>query len=74
MTATAPELSAIRSTVRQLVDSFGAADYYPTQVDQGGHCTDLWNALGASGYLGVHLPVEYGGGGLGLSELANISK
>ncbi|TDO10136.1 hypothetical protein EV580_4421 [Mycobacterium sp. BK086] len=70
--ASAPELAAIRSAVRQLVESFGAADYYQAQVDQGGHCAELWNALGASEYLGVHLPTEYGGGGLGLGELATV--
>lgn len=68
----APELLEVHSAVRQLVESFGAADYYQDQVDQGGHCAELWNALGDNGYLGVHLPVEYGGGGLGLAELATV--
>jgi alkylation response protein AidB-like acyl-CoA dehydrogenase len=34
----------------------------------------LWNELGANGYLGVHLPGEYGGGGLGLCELAAVAE
>jgi len=66
------ELIAVRSAVRQLVESFGAAEYYQDQVDQGDHCDQLWNAMGDNGYLGVHLPVEYGGGGLGLTELAAV--
>ncbi|MCX2930052.1 acyl-CoA/acyl-ACP dehydrogenase [Mycobacterium sp. CVI_P3] len=66
------ELVAIRSVVHQLVETFGAADYYQQQVDQGGHCAELWNALGTNGYLGVHLPAEYGGGGLGLAELSAV--
>lgn len=68
----APELAEIRSAVRQLVDSFGGADYYQHEVDGGGHCGELWRAMGSGGYLGVHLPEEYGGGGQGLSELAAV--
>lgn len=68
----APDLAEIRSAVRQLVDSFGGADYYQNEVDGGGHCAELWNALGSDGYLGVHLPEEYDGGGQGLFELSAV--
>jgi alkylation response protein AidB-like acyl-CoA dehydrogenase len=33
---------------------------------------ELWDALGEKGFLGVHLPAEYGGGGLGLMELTAV--
>ena len=36
------------------------------------NCAELWDALGTKGYLGVHLPEKYGGGGLGLRELAIV--
>ena len=36
--------------------------------------TELWDAVGDAGFLGVHLPEEYGGGGGGLSELAIVSE
>lgn len=65
------EHHAMREAVRGIVAKFGP-DYYQQQVDDGGSCADLWNTLGANGYLGVHLPEEYGGGGLGLSELAIV--
>jgi alkylation response protein AidB-like acyl-CoA dehydrogenase len=62
---------AIRDAVAAIAARFGP-DYYQRQVDDGGNCAELWNALGAKGYLGVHLPEEYGGGGLGLRELAIV--
>jgi alkylation response protein AidB-like acyl-CoA dehydrogenase len=62
---------AIRDAVGGIVASFGP-DYYQQQVDDGGNCEQLWNALGDKGYLGVHLPEKYGGGGLGLRELAIV--
>jgi alkylation response protein AidB-like acyl-CoA dehydrogenase len=47
-------------------------DYYQQQVADGANCAELWDALGTKGYLGVHLPEKYGGGGLGLRELAIV--
>ena len=71
MLATSNEERAIRDAVGGIARSFGP-DYYQQQVDDGGNCAELWNALGAKGYLGVHLPEKYGGGGLGLRELAIV--
>ncbi len=66
--AASEEERAIRDAVRGIVAQYGP-DYYQQQVDDGGNCAELWNELGDNGYLGVHLPEEYGGGGLGLGEL-----
>ena len=68
---TGAEERAIRDAVNGIANSFGP-DYYQQQVDSGGNCAELWEALGAKGYLGVHLPEKYGGGGLGLAELAMV--
>jgi alkylation response protein AidB-like acyl-CoA dehydrogenase len=65
------EHRAIREAVNGIAAQFGP-EYYQQQVDTGGSGADLWKMLGANGYLGVHLPEEYGGGGLGLSELAIV--
>ena len=65
------EERAIRDAVAAIAGRFGP-DYYQRQVDDGGNCAELWNALGAKGYLGVHLPEKYGGGGLGMRELAIV--
>jgi alkylation response protein AidB-like acyl-CoA dehydrogenase len=70
LTATDEQL-ALREAVGGIARTFGP-DYYQEQVDTGGHCEALWRALGEKGYLGVHLPEAYGGGGLGLSELAMV--
>lgn len=71
MFATGEEERAIRDAISGIADSFGP-DYYQRQVDAGANCAELWEALGTKGYLGVHLPEEYGGGGLGLRELAIV--
>ncbi|EHB58039.1 Butyryl-CoA dehydrogenase [Mycolicibacterium rhodesiae JS60] len=62
---------AIRDAVRGIATGFGP-DYYQEQVDSGGNCSELWNTLGRNGYLGVHLPERYGGGGRGLREIAMV--
>jgi len=67
----ADEQLALREAVCGIARSFGPA-YFQEQVDDGGSCDDLWSALGEKGYLGVHLPETYGGGGLGLCELAIV--
>jgi alkylation response protein AidB-like acyl-CoA dehydrogenase len=69
--AASVEERAIRDTVGGIAGTFGP-DYYQQQVDRGGNCAQLWDALGAKGYLGMHLPEKYGGGGLGLRELAIV--
>jgi len=65
------EERAIRHAVAAIAGRFGP-DYYQQQVDAGGNCGELWDALGANGYLGVHLPERYGGGGLGMREIAIV--
>jgi alkylation response protein AidB-like acyl-CoA dehydrogenase len=69
--STSEEARAIRDAVAGIAGGFGP-DYYQQQVDQGGNCAQLWDALGANGYLGVHLPEQYGGGGLGMREMAIV--
>lgn len=69
--ATSDEERALREAVGGISRSFGP-DYYQQQVDTGGHAQELWQALGEKGYLGVHLPESYGGGGLGMRELAIV--
>jgi len=69
--ASSDEEHALRAAVGGISRSFGPA-YYQDQVDTGGHALELWRALGDKGYLGVHLPEAYGGGGHGLRELAIV--
>lgn len=65
------EEELLRKSVFALSASFGPS-YHQRVTDAGEPATELWNALGGAGYLGVHLPEAYGGGGGGLYELAAV--
>lgn len=64
-----PEEEQIRKSVAAISSAYGP-DYHQKVVNAGEPATELWNDLARAGFLGVHLPEEYGGGGGGLSELA----
>jgi hypothetical protein len=49
---TSDEERAIRAAVGGIAGAFGP-DHYHQQVDDGGNCSELWNALGAKGYLAL---------------------
>ena len=67
------EHEMLRAAVRDVARQFGH-DYYAEQARTGGRTDALWKAVGDLGFLGVHLPEEYGGGGGGLYELAIVSE
>jgi alkylation response protein AidB-like acyl-CoA dehydrogenase len=66
-----PEHQALRASVRQIADKYGV-DYAKQRARRGEPLTELWQDLGAAGFLGVSLPEEYGGGGAGIYELALV--
>jgi alkylation response protein AidB-like acyl-CoA dehydrogenase len=43
-------------------------------VEDGVPPTELWDALASRGYLGVNIPEEYGGGGLGMGALSAVGE
>jgi alkylation response protein AidB-like acyl-CoA dehydrogenase len=47
-------------------------EYATERARHGKPLTELWQAMGAAGFLGVNLPEEYGGGGAGIYELALV--
>ena len=65
------EHQALRKTVAEIAGPFGGA-YYAAKARAREPCTELWRALGETGFIGVNLPEEYGGGGGGLTELAIV--
>jgi alkylation response protein AidB-like acyl-CoA dehydrogenase len=67
------EETMLRETVRSICLSFGP-HYTRDKVAAGEPPTELWDALASRGYLGVNIPEEYDGGGLGMSALAAVGE
>ena len=61
----------LREAVSGVARKYGYA-YYGPRARAFEPPTELWDELGRLGYLGVNLPVEHGGGGLGVRELAIV--
>jgi alkylation response protein AidB-like acyl-CoA dehydrogenase len=66
-----PEHDLLRSSAAEVAGRFGH-DYFLAQAKSGGKTDELWQAMADHGFLGVHLPEEYGGGGAGVTELAIV--
>jgi alkylation response protein AidB-like acyl-CoA dehydrogenase len=63
----------MREAVRGICDSF-PKDYSRQKTLAGEPPSELWDALAERGYLGINLPEEWGGGGLGMSGLAMVGE
>lgn len=63
----------IRASVRAIAEKYGHA-YYQRTAAEGSRSEELWNEVAQAGFVGVNLPEEYGGGGLGISELAIVGE
>ncbi len=63
----------LREAVAGICSDFGPA-YSQRLVEEGKPPTELWDALASRGYLGVNIPEEYGGGGLGMAALAMVGE
>jgi alkylation response protein AidB-like acyl-CoA dehydrogenase len=66
-----PEQADLRDAVRQVAGKYGHK-YFVDCATSHKEPTELYEELGAAGFLGVHLPEEYGGGGAGLAELCVV--
>src|SRR3954470_23781863 len=67
------EEQMLRETVRSICLGFGDR-YTREKVANEEPPTELWDALASRGYLGVNIPEEYDGGGLGMSALAMVGE
>jgi alkylation response protein AidB-like acyl-CoA dehydrogenase len=65
------EQQALRAAVAGLARKYGYA-YFTKQARSGGRLTELWQEAAKLGFIGVNLPEEYGGGGVGMYELAIV--
>jgi alkylation response protein AidB-like acyl-CoA dehydrogenase len=65
------EHEMLRKAVSSLASKYGH-DYILTKARANERATELWDDLGRNGYLGVNVAEEYGGGGMGITELAIV--
>src|SRR5579872_803826 len=65
------EQRMLREAVAAIAAKYGH-DYYVRCARSGEKADELWDELGAQGFLGVNVPEEFGGGGMGISELAIV--
>lgn len=65
----ADELAAIRDGVRAVVTRFGD-EYWLRRDEDGEFPFEFHRAMAEAGWLGITMPEEYGGAGLGLTEAA----
>ncbi len=63
----------LRETVRRIAAKYGH-EYYQKESNSDGRAQDLWDELAEHGFLGVNIPEEYGGAGLGITELMLVSE
>jgi acyl-CoA dehydrogenase len=67
--ALSPDQEAVRDAVARICTQFDDAFWLAKDRD-GGFPTELHQALAQDGWLGICMPEEYGGAGLGISEAA----
>lgn len=67
--ALTPEQDAIRESIVGICSRFGD-DYWLKKDKDGGYPAELHQALARDGWLGICIPEEYGGAGLGITEAA----
>ena len=67
------EQQALRKAVAELGRRYGH-EYTAPRARAREPLTELWREAGESGFIGVNLPEQYGGGGAGMSELAIVGE
>src|ERR1700743_751047 len=66
-----PEQADLREAVRKVASRYGHK-YFVDCATSHSEPIELYEELGAAGFLGVHLPDEYAGGRAGLVELCAV--
>ncbi|HYN00391.1 MAG TPA: acyl-CoA dehydrogenase family protein, partial [Aestuariivirgaceae bacterium] len=60
---------AIRDAAFKICSAFDD-DYWATRDREGGFPEDFYQAFARDGWLGIAMPTDYGGAGLGITEAA----
>ena len=68
-----PERQAIREAILKICSQFDD-DYWLKKDREGGFPVELHQALAKDGWLGIAMPQQYGGSGLGITEGAILSQ
>src|SRR2546426_946846 len=63
----------LRESTARLARRFGH-EYFLTCARAGVPAQEMWIALADAGLLGVAIPEEFGGGGLGVTEMALVAE
>jgi alkylation response protein AidB-like acyl-CoA dehydrogenase len=71
--AESAEIGMLRAAAAAVAAGYGH-EWFRERARTGGRAGELWQAMAAPGFLAVHLPEEYGGGGAGMSELVVVSE
>ncbi|MBW2222943.1 MAG: acyl-CoA/acyl-ACP dehydrogenase [Deltaproteobacteria bacterium] len=65
------EQQMLRKQVGEIGRKYGR-EYYTAKAREGLSPDELWDEIAKQGFIGVNTPEEYGGGGLGIYELAIV--
>jgi alkylation response protein AidB-like acyl-CoA dehydrogenase len=65
------EQQMLRKQVGEIGRKYGR-EYYTAKAREGLSPDELWDEMAKQGFIGVNTPEEYGGGGLGIYELAIV--
>lgn len=60
-------------SVRKIANRYGH-EYYQRESNSDGRAEKLWQELADNGFIGVNVPEELGGAGLGITELMLVSE
>src|SRR5919202_2426834 len=67
------EQAALRKTVAELGKRYGH-EYTAPRARAREPLSELWHEAGKSGFIGLNIPEQYGGGGAGMYELALVGE
>ena len=67
------ERRALRKAVSEIAKDFGH-DYYVAKSLGGEKSSELWQAVGKQGFLGVNIAEQYGGGGGGIYDMQIVGE